>query len=90
MDIVVQTPRIPHSGENLHARDLITITGGKGANAAVALTRQQARPNSFTNVGADRLWPGRAGNLAGARWTPPRWGQVPDAGTGAAVLPGGA
>ena len=86
MDIVVQTPRIPHSGENLHARDLLTITGGKGANAAVALTRQQARAHLITNVGADAFGRDALATLARERVDASAVGQVYDAGTGAAVL----
>ncbi len=86
MDIVVQTPRIPRSGENLHARQLIPLTGGKGANAAVALTRLGARARLITNVGYDAFGQEALATLARERVDTSAVGQTHDAGTGAAVL----
>ncbi len=53
MDIVVQTPRIPESGENLHARLVQPFTGGKAANAAVAFVRLGGESFLVSNVGRD-------------------------------------
>jgi len=53
MDIVVETPRIPNSGENLHARQVMAVTGGKAANAAVAFTRLGGSAHLFSKVGDD-------------------------------------
>jgi len=53
MDIIVETPRIPGSGENLHARQVTPATGGKAANAAVAFTRLGGRSHLISNVGED-------------------------------------
>ncbi len=52
-DIIVQTPRLPASGENLHVPRIQIMTGGKGANAAVAFTRLGGRAHLLGNVGAD-------------------------------------
>ncbi len=53
MDIIVETPRIPTSGENLHAYRVYPATGGKAANAAVAFRRLGGRAHLFSNVGDD-------------------------------------
>ena len=52
-DIVVQTPRIPASGENMHAPRIQVMTGGKAANAAVAFRRLGGRAHLLGNTGAD-------------------------------------
>lgn len=39
MDLVSQTPRLPHPGETLMGSHFFTTPGGKGANQAVALAR---------------------------------------------------
>ncbi len=53
MDIIVETPRIPGSGENLHARQVTPAAGGKAANAAVAFTRLGGQAHLLSNVGRD-------------------------------------
>ncbi|HID33927.1 MAG TPA: hypothetical protein EYP25_05040, partial [Anaerolineae bacterium] len=53
MDIFVEAPRLPASGENLHARGIAPSTGGKGANAAVAFARLGGRSHLIANVGRD-------------------------------------
>ncbi|HSM55596.1 MAG TPA: ribokinase [Candidatus Sulfomarinibacteraceae bacterium] len=55
MDITVQTPRLPISGENLFVDNLVTGAGGKGGNAAVALARHGVRTIFVGNVGGD-IW----------------------------------
>ena len=52
-DIVVQTPRLPASGENMHVPRIEAFTGGKAANAAVAFTRLGGRAHLFGQVGED-------------------------------------
>jgi len=52
-DIVVQTPHIPASGENMHAPRIQMMTGGKAANAAVAFRRLGGSAHLFGNTGAD-------------------------------------
>ncbi|RME81002.1 MAG: ribokinase [Caldilineae bacterium] len=52
-DIVVQTPRLPRSGENLHAKRIRVMPGGKAANAAVAFTRLGGRAYLLGNTGSD-------------------------------------
>ena len=53
MDLVVQVPRFPGSGETLARHDFHTIPGGKGANQAVAASRQGADVTMIGRVGAD-------------------------------------
>jgi ribokinase len=53
MDLVARVPRIPSSGETLTGRDLQFITGGKGANQAVAAARLGATVSLFGRLGDD-------------------------------------
>ena len=60
-DIVVQTPHIPASGENMHVPRIQVMTGGKAANAAVAFRRLGGRAHLLGNTGADEF--GRQGRV---------------------------
>ena len=53
MDLVVCTPRMPLPGETLTGSDFRTISGGKGANQAVAAARMGAQVSLIGCVGAD-------------------------------------
>ena len=53
MDQVVTTDRIPGKGETLAGRDLKYVSGGKGANQAVAMARLGAEVTMFGCVGND-------------------------------------
>ena len=53
MDQVVTTERIPGKGETLAGSDLRYISGGKGANQAVAMARLGAEVSMFGCVGDD-------------------------------------
>lgn len=53
MDLVVQSPRLPIPGETLLGSQFDTIAGGKGANQAVAVARQQIPTVMVGRVGAD-------------------------------------
>ena len=53
MDLVVQASRLPISGETLLGQQFDTICGGKGANQAVAVARQQVPTWMVGRVGAD-------------------------------------
>jgi ribokinase len=55
MDLVVQCPRLPLPGETLLGKQFDTISGGKGANQAVALARQQIPTLMVGRVGADHF-----------------------------------
>lgn len=52
MDLVAQVPRLPQAGETLLGTEFSTISGGKGANQAVAAAR----------LGAPTMMVGRVGN----------------------------
>lgn len=54
-DIIVDTPHIPASGENLHVPRIQIMTGGKAANAAVAFTRLGGRAHLLGNTGMDEF-----------------------------------
>ena len=86
MDIIVETPRIPGSGENLHAHQVTPTTGGKAANAAVAFTRLGGRAHLISNVGWDDFGDKALSTLEGEDVGIAGVGRVYDAPTGAGVL----
>lgn len=53
MDLVVQAPRLPVAGETLLGKQFDTVAGGKGANQAVAVARQQVPTWMVGRVGTD-------------------------------------
>ena len=53
IDLVTQVPHIPRPGESLIGSSFATITGGKGANQAVAAARLGARVTFAGCVGND-------------------------------------
>lgn len=53
MDLVVRAPRMPAPGETLFGSDFRTISGGKGANQAVAAARLGATVTMAGRVGED-------------------------------------
>lgn len=53
MDLVVQTPSLPAHGQTLTANQLDYISGGKGANQAVAIARLGGKVGMLAAVGSD-------------------------------------
>ena len=53
MDLVVRSPRLPNPGETILGTQFDTIPGGKGANQAVAVARQQVSTTMLGRVGPD-------------------------------------
>lgn len=53
IDILVQTPRLPTSGENIHVPSIQVTPGGKAANAAVAFARLGGCAHLVGNTGTD-------------------------------------
>lgn len=53
IDYTVAVERHPHPGETVLGGDVVTATGGKGANQALAAARQGARPVFLGSVGDD-------------------------------------
>jgi len=64
MDLVVQTPHLPQPGETLVGRTFATIPGGKGANQAVAVARQETPTVMVGRVGGDDFGEQLRGGLA--------------------------
>jgi len=62
-DLVVRAPRFPAPGETISGEDLAIIPGGKGANQAVAATRQGAQVSMLGRVGSDSFGPTLIQNL---------------------------
>jgi len=56
-DLVVRAPRFPQPGETISGGDLQIIPGGKGANQAVAASRQGANVAMLGRVGSDSFGP---------------------------------
>jgi ribokinase len=53
MDLVVRVPRMPQAGETLSAHGFLSNPGGKGANQAVACSRQGGKVLMVGRVGDD-------------------------------------
>ncbi|MFN5918936.1 MAG: PfkB family carbohydrate kinase, partial [Planctomycetota bacterium] len=53
MDLVVRTPTLPTPGQTLTARGLEYVSGGKGANQAVAVARLGGKVAMLGAVGSD-------------------------------------
>ncbi len=53
MDLIIRTPRIPLSGENVFGKDFQAIPGGKGANQAVGVARLGYKVALSGRVGRD-------------------------------------
>ena len=56
MDLVCRTPRMPAGGETIVGSDFVTISGGKGANQAVAamkLVRDETQVHLVGRIGSD-------------------------------------
>ena len=52
-DLIVRAPRLPLGGETLTGSDFHTISGGKGANQAVAAARQGGAVSLVACIGDD-------------------------------------
>ena len=53
MDLVTRAPRLPRGGETLIGQSFATVSGGKGANQAVAAARLGAQVSMVGSVGSD-------------------------------------
>ncbi|WP_237881957.1 ribokinase [Pseudomonas sp. PGPR40] len=53
MDLVTRAPRLPRGGETLIGQSFTTVSGGKGANQAVAAARLGAQVSMVGCVGSD-------------------------------------
>lgn len=53
MDLVTRAPRLPKGGETLIGQSFSTVSGGKGANQAVAAARLGAQVSMIGCVGSD-------------------------------------
>ncbi|WP_347905290.1 ribokinase [Pseudomonas purpurea] len=53
MDLVTRAPRLPRAGETLIGESFATVSGGKGANQAVASARLGAQVSMVGCVGSD-------------------------------------
>ncbi|APC14845.1 ribokinase [Pseudomonas frederiksbergensis] len=53
MDLVTRAQRLPRAGETLHGESFATVSGGKGANQAVASARLGAQVSMIGCVGED-------------------------------------
>lgn len=86
IDILVDTPRLPGSGENLHVSRIQVTPGGKAANAAVAFTRLGGRAHLLGNMGDDFFADYAAAALQREGVDITGVGRDPAADTGAGVL----
>ncbi|MBE9042315.1 ribokinase [Oscillatoriales cyanobacterium LEGE 11467] len=66
MDLVTRASRFPQPGETLIGRNFSTVTGGKGANQAVAAARLGIETHLVGRVGADEFGQVLLAGLRGA------------------------
>src|SRR5579862_7210561 len=62
-DLVVHCATLPKAGETVLGRDLLTFSGGKGANQAVAAARAGAKVHFIGAFGKDAFGAGRRADL---------------------------
>lgn len=86
IDLVTRVPRAPKPGESLIGRSFATITGGKGANQAVAAARLGAQTHFAGCVGADAFGAMQRQSLADAGVDTARLKTHPSEPTGTAVI----
>ncbi len=84
-DLVVKSPRFPQPGETISGEDLQIISGGKGANQAVAAARQGVDVTMIGRVGSDNFGAFLVENLKSNRVDTSRV-IVDEAATGTAVI----
>ncbi len=53
MDVVLKVDRMVKVGESIFAKDLKNISGGKGANQAIACSRMNSKVSMVSKVGVD-------------------------------------
>ena len=67
MDLVTRAPRLPRGGETLIGKSFATVSGGKGANQAVAAARLGAQVSMVGCVGSDAYGEALRGALLAER-----------------------
>jgi ribokinase len=85
-DYVVQVPRLPAAGQTAIGGELLTFSGGKGANQAVAAARLGADVVMVGRVGEDDSGRGLAEGLAAEGIDVSGVSRDPSAPTGAALI----
>lgn len=65
-DLVATAPRLPLAGETLLGRDFFSVSGGKGANQAVAIARLGTPVHMVGRVGSQSFGAELIANLQGA------------------------
>lgn len=86
IDLVTRVPRSPKPGESLIGHSFATVTGGKGANQAVAAGRLGARVTFIGCVGNDAFGRQQRDSLAAAGVDTARMKVHPTEPTGTAVI----
>ena len=67
IDLVVPVHRLPVKGETIMGADLVTVFGGKGANAAVAASRVGGTVHFVAKLGRDQYGTNYLNHLRGER-----------------------
>ncbi len=85
-DLIVRAPRLPLGGETLTGSDFHTISGGKGANQAVAAARQGGAVSLVACIGDDDFGAQQRKSLGGEGIDLSRLSVVAGPKTGVAVI----
>ncbi len=86
LDFIARTPRLPRTGETVVGEDFVVLPGGKGANQAVAASRQGVGTAMIGAVGTDRLGDQLLASLAADHVDATHVARVPERGTGVAQI----
>jgi len=86
-DIAANADRLPKPGENLLVRNLKFFAGGKGANQAVAVRRQEAKTTLISSVGEDIIGDFLLRSLEASGIDTSWVRRSPDRATGCAFIP---
>ena len=87
MDMVIQTPKLPVTGETVLGGDYTTVPGGKGANQAVSASRLGARVVMFGCLGQDSFGQQLLTNLQQEGIVTDHIRMLPDYPSGMAFIP---
>lgn len=86
MDLVIRAQRFPRPGETIQGGDLATYPGGKGANQAVAASKQQLDVAMVGSVGQDQFGDRLIQSLASQGVDTTFISRDPQSATGTAVI----
>ncbi len=86
VDLVINSDRIPLQGETIKGGDFQIISGGKGANQAVAVSRQEVATSFIGCIGNDDFGKSQKANLKNEKINTDYISEIDSGSTGVAVI----